>query len=102
MPPIHLTNICHEKWREGKHTPAFKVQWAGRRLWGLFDYISGNMPKNSEGSLRPAEYAEVLAYTLQVLGMPPGKEELPTDSAALMNIRFDTLSTTSAAKEKKP
>ena len=84
-----------------EHTPAFKQQWAGRTLWGLFAWITDNMPKNSEGSLSPKEYADVLAFTLRALGMPEGKEELPPDSAALINIRFDTLST-AGAKEKKP
>jgi hypothetical protein len=70
-------------------------------LWDLFAWISDNMPKNSEGSLSPKEYADVLAFTLQALGMPAGKTEMPADSLTLMNIRFDTLST-SGTKEKKP
>jgi len=89
---------CHSA---PEHTPAFKQQWAGRKLWDLFAWISDNMPKNSEGSLSPTEYADVLAFTLQALGMPAGTEEMPPDSATLVKIRFDTLSH-SGTKEKKP
>jgi hypothetical protein len=85
--------ICRGCHSAPEHTPAFRRQWAGRSLWDLFAWISDNMPKNSEGSLSPQEYAEVLAFTLQSLGLPAGTQPLPTDSVVLSHIRFDTVST---------
>ena len=82
------------------HTPAahvvnFKTNWAGRPLAEPFQYISENMPKDNPGTLSPEETTVVLAYFLQLMGMPPGKDSLPADSAALSEIRIDTLATPS-------
>src|SRR6266571_2302214 len=74
-------------------TPTFKTNWVGRPLSDLFRYLSDEMPKNSPGSLSPEEYTQVLAYLLQAVGLPVGKNELPSDTAALAKIRFDTMST---------
>jgi S-disulfanyl-L-cysteine oxidoreductase SoxD len=49
------------------------------------------MPKNEPGSLAPEEYADVLAYLLQLNGMPAGERDLPADSTALKRIRIDTV-----------
>ena len=84
-------------------TPTFKEKWAGRPLSDLFEYVSTEMPKNSPGSLNPEDYTLVLAYLLQMVGMPAGKDELPADTVALSRIRFDTVSTRKPGrKEMKP
>lgn len=86
---------CHTP---GTPTPSFKAVWSGRPLSELFAYVSENMPKDNPGELTPEENTLVLAYLLQMLGMPPGREELATDPAALGKIRFDTLT----VEETKP
>ncbi len=83
-----MCQACHSP---ATHTgPAFTDAWGGRTLWELFRYISEQMPKSDPGSLAASEYAQVLAYVLELNGMPPGNTQLPTDSVILGKIRFDT------------
>jgi mono/diheme cytochrome c family protein len=79
---------CHTP---SSHTsPAFVTAWNGRPLLDLFGFIRENMPQNDPGILSAKEYAQVLAYLLQMNGMPAGPEELPTDAVMLRAIKFDT------------
>jgi mono/diheme cytochrome c family protein len=73
--------------------PAFLDAWSGRALEDLFGYIRARMPKSEPGSLTPREYAQVVAYLLELNGMPAGRDELPSDPAALKVIRFEAAST---------
>ncbi len=81
------------------HTPeshtgdAFRAKWSGRRLSELYEYIRDQMPKNAPGSLSDEEYADVLAYLLQLNRMPAGKQDLSTNAAALGSIRIETTKT---------
>ena len=80
----------------GCHTAAahmgdvFVSNWLGRPVADFYGFISSAMPKNEPGSLTPQEYASIVAYILKLNGMPAGKEELPSDTAALGKIRFDS------------
>ena len=77
-----------------EHTgPAFLSKWGGKPLLELFLNIKDLMPKSDPGSLSPGEYAQVLAYILKQNAMPAGAEELPSDTAALKLIQFDTFPT---------
>jgi mono/diheme cytochrome c family protein len=87
---VGMCKACHTP--ESHTAPAFVNSWSGRSLWDLFVYISSEMPKNDPGSLAPNDYAQVLAYLLEMNKMPAGKDELPTDSLILKNIQFDTVS----------
>jgi hypothetical protein len=58
----------------------------GRRrkpLWETFEFISSEMPEDDPGSLRPEEYAAVLAYIFSVYGLPSGDAELAVDQESL-------------------
>jgi hypothetical protein len=80
----------------GCHTTAahmgdvFVSNWAGRPVGEFFGFIRSAMPKNEPGSLSADEYASIVAYILKLNGMPAGQEALPSDSAALQKIRFDS------------
>jgi hypothetical protein len=50
------------------------------------------MPKSEPGTLTPDEYAQVLAYLLELNGMPAGDVELPPDPEAMKTIRIDMAS----------
>ena len=49
----------------------------------LYGFISQNMPQNDPGSLPQDDDLAVVAYLLQVNGMPPGSTPLPADTIAL-------------------
>lgn len=83
-----LCSNCHST---TKHTGAhFSKFWAGKRLSDLFGFLRERMPANEPGSLSAQEYVDVVAYLLQMNGMPAGNGELPADSVALTRIRIDS------------
>ena len=78
---------CHTA---SSHTgPEFTAKWEGRPFWELFSFVKESMPKSEPGSLSPREYTAVLAYILEMNGMPPGPVELPADSSGLAQIRIN-------------
>ncbi len=62
------------------------LNWHGRTVSELFEFLTEQMPKSEPGSLAPKEYAQVIAYLLKLNGMPAGRTELPSDAAALQRI----------------
>jgi hypothetical protein len=46
------------------------------------------MPQDDPGSLTPAQYADVVAYILQINGVTPGDRELPPDAAQLRSMQW--------------
>lgn len=66
--------------------PAFLSGWDGRPMAELFDTVRETMPQDNPGSLRREDYVDVLAYLLQLNGLPEGKAELPTEDAALKQV----------------
>jgi mono/diheme cytochrome c family protein len=61
----------------------FFQRWSGRNLDDFFTRLARTMPQETPGSLRPGEYADLVAYLLQTNGFPAGFEALGTDSARL-------------------
>jgi mono/diheme cytochrome c family protein len=68
---------------------AFARLWAGKTVGDLFSYVLKTMPSNDPGTLDPYDDADVVAYLLQVTGMPTGQRELPADTDSLKAIRID-------------
>jgi mono/diheme cytochrome c family protein len=60
----------------------------GQPLWTTFDYVSAEMPEDDPGSLRPEDYADVLAYLFGAYGLPSGATDLPVDQDSLEAIRI--------------
>ena len=74
------------------HTgPVFRQHWAGKPLMELYNFMHTNMPKNDPGSLDDYQYGVLLAYILQMNGMPSGKSPIMGDSVDLTKIRMDTI-----------
>ena len=90
-----LCTGCHTA---ATHTGVAFQHWDGHSLSELFAYMSTKMPKNEPGSLEPEQYADLLAYMLKLNQMPPGRNELPTDTTVLATIRIDTKPTTAAKR----
>ena len=68
--------------------PDFRLKWAGRTAYDLFERIRSTMPGNSPGSLTQGTYASIVAYLLKLNGMPVGVRRISSDSAALASIRL--------------
>ena len=68
--------------------PDFRLKWAGRTAYDLFERIRSTMPGNSPGSLTQGTYASIVAYLLKLNGMPGGVRRISSDSAALASIRL--------------
>jgi S-disulfanyl-L-cysteine oxidoreductase SoxD len=66
--------------------PLFLATWRGQTAHALFTQIRTTMPQESPGGLRRQEYADVLAYLLQLNKLPPGTEELAATDDALKKI----------------
>ncbi|MBY0494439.1 MAG: cytochrome c [Cyanobacteria bacterium] len=67
----------------------FYQSFAGKPLWEMFDVISDSMPEDNPGSLKKEEYADVIAYLLQLNKFPAGDTDLPTDKDALSAILME-------------
>jgi mono/diheme cytochrome c family protein len=66
----------------------FEMGWSGKPLGDFFGYIRTSMPYDRPGSLSDQEYADLLAYVLQLNRYPTGNRELPPDAGTLSALRF--------------
>lgn len=55
---------------------ALLSKWSGKTLKALYDTMAKTMPVGSAGSLSPQQYADVLAYLLELSKLPAGQQEL--------------------------
>jgi mono/diheme cytochrome c family protein len=84
-----ICTACHQVRDHAGRT--FGSKWAGSTVGDLFELVSNTMPEGDPGSLRPDEYAGILALFLKESGYPDGQRELPTDLKALKKIRIEPL-----------
>lgn len=61
----------------------FISHWYDAKLSELSDKITQTMPANAPGSLKPEEFADILAFMLQASGMPAGQDALKIDKPTL-------------------
>ncbi|MGH9888131.1 MAG: c-type cytochrome [bacterium] len=78
---------CHAP--ESHVGPNFARLWVGKQLIDLFKYVSEAMPENDPGTLSPDVNADIVAYLLQLNGMPVGKTDLSAEAAALREIKVE-------------
>lgn len=69
-------DVCRECHDDEEFVGAFIRSWAGASVAALYDDIYSLMPEDQPGSLPPQQYADVIAYILQLNGLPPGEIEL--------------------------
>ena len=65
---------------------AFRRAWAGRSPFEIWELIRTTMPQDNPGRLKPAEYADIVAYMLRLNGYPAGGEELPAEAEQLRSL----------------
>ena len=77
---------CHElsKFKGTEFTKA----WTDKPLTELHTALMG-MPMDAPGSMKPQEYADIIAYFLSINGYPAGAAELAGDEATIKSIKLD-------------
>jgi hypothetical protein len=78
---------CHST--QEYRSERFRTKWTSRALRDIYLVVSTTMPFDQPSSLRPTQYAELLAFILEVNGLPPGEVELAADERRLAEIVFD-------------
>ena len=75
----------------------FRLKWAGKNAFELYEQIRKTMPEEAPGSLTGPTYVSIVAYLIKQNGMPVGTA-LPSDSAGLAGVRltFPASATTSS------
>lgn len=68
--------------------PEFTKAWADKPMLELHTAVMG-MPMDAPGSMKPQEYADMIAYFLSMNGYPAGQAELAGDEAAIKAIKID-------------
>lgn len=68
-----MRDVCAECHMDAEFMGTFIKSWAGASVGDLFEEVSTLMPEDRPGSLRPGEYAAVLAYIFQLNGLPTGE-----------------------------
>ena len=71
-------------------TPMFIRVWSGRPIHQMWENLRMTMPYDSPGRLTAQEYADVVAYMLELNDVPVGDTELPSDADGLRRIRVTT------------
>lgn len=86
---------CHsENLAGGEDSPelagsAFREQWKGKTVGGLFEVTRKTMPTDGPGTLSRKQYADVIAYLLSSNEYPAGNAELGTELEVLTQIRIE-------------
>ncbi len=77
---------CHEL---GKFKgDEFAKAWTEKPATDLHTALT-SMPMDAPGSLKPQEYADILAYFLSINGYPVGTAELAGDEATIKSLKID-------------
>jgi mono/diheme cytochrome c family protein len=67
----------------------FIGNWNALSTADFFDRVHATMPADAPGTLTPQQTSDVIAYVLKLNKYPAGQTELPTDLAALKNIKIE-------------
>ncbi|MFN2446450.1 MAG: c-type cytochrome [Vicinamibacterales bacterium] len=85
---------CHEPSRF--IGPDFVKQWSGQPLHALYDVMQSTMPEDNPGSLQPQQYADIVAFILQLNNFPVGSEELKGTEEAMKAVKMEPLKSAGA------
>lgn len=78
---------CHEPSRFTG--PDFVKQWSDQPLHALYDVMKTTMPEDNPGSLQPQQYADIVAFFLQLNKLPAGTEELNGTDEAMKAVKME-------------
>jgi cytochrome c len=69
--------------------PYFASSWGGHKVSELIDFVQGNMPFETPGSLDETSYLRVVAYVLSRNGVPAGETPLAKGAAGVITVAKD-------------
>ena len=78
---------CHETSQFTSND--FFANWGGKPLFELFDKVKTTMPEDNPGTLKPQQYADLIAYYLKLNEFAAGQTELKGDAEALKGVTLD-------------
>jgi mono/diheme cytochrome c family protein len=64
----------------------FMQSWTGQTIFALYTNLRTTMPKDNPGSLKPQEYADVIAYLLKINRLPSGDADLKGAKPAMEDV----------------
>jgi S-disulfanyl-L-cysteine oxidoreductase SoxD len=64
----------------------FMQSWTGQTVFALYTNLRTTMPKDNPGSLKPQEYADVIAYLLKINRLPSGDTDLKGAKPAMEDV----------------
>lgn len=67
----------------------FLGNWNALSIGDFFDRVHATMPADAPGTLTPQQTSDVTAYVLKLNKFPAGQTELPTELAALKNMKIE-------------
>lgn len=84
----HLSDLTGQGFAPGLVDDTFKARWQEGNVGELFSIVKVTMPQDKPDSLKPDEYAAIVAYMLKMNKYPAGATELAADEAALKSVTF--------------
>jgi S-disulfanyl-L-cysteine oxidoreductase SoxD len=64
----------------------FMQSWTGQTVDALYDNLRRTMPKDNPGSLKPQDYADIIAYLLKINRLPAGDVDLKGTKPAMKEV----------------
>lgn len=69
--------------------PDFLSNWNDQTVDDLFEEIQASMPGDHPGTLTREQSADIVSFILKSNQFPAGQTDLPSDAAALKQIKFE-------------
>jgi mono/diheme cytochrome c family protein len=89
---LQSCGTCHGETLGGDIGPTlvgpFWAIWEGRTAAELYKVIRTTMPADAPESLKPQEYADLIAYLFSTNKFPAGEKELSADPGVLETVRI--------------
>jgi S-disulfanyl-L-cysteine oxidoreductase SoxD len=64
----------------------FMQSWTGQTIFALYTNLRRTMPKDNPGSLKPQDYADIIAFLLKINDLPSGDDDLKGAKPAMEDV----------------
>lgn len=84
----HMPDLRGESFAPALAEEPFASRWSGKTVGDLYVILQGTMPMDAPATMKPSEYADLVAFLLKKNGYPAAADELKPDVATLKTIKF--------------